>query len=290
MSAVKGSSFLDLTGGAGAGVAAAAAEAATGGTVVDVADWLNERRKRATLRMVILCGSCSAALKQKKMQETLPVQLGLRACCLLEGKDHSSVVKQLKLGKPPGMMPGLQLKRIMRKNHWDEYDAMFLVVNVEVLVEQCERYLKGIDTCVVVDASPHLDKPRVVTCGSALRRQIEIVLASLLHTATTTSFDLIGSADFDVALLGWLLGFPVVYFTCAEDGQTCLSNQHLHIIRVYLFRANKQRVLVCGFSVPATCWENADIQHSLQSAKHGWTTRDDMEWEEHVTVMQQVCL
>ncbi|KAH9255419.1 hypothetical protein BASA81_006538 [Batrachochytrium salamandrivorans] len=204
-----------------------------------------------------------------------------RVCCLLEGREHVRATRGLVKKSLP---VGVELMKIRRTvEAWDEDDdCMYFVVNVRGLVERCEAW-GGEETAamVVVDVSPELAEPKVLPSLSRLTRQIGLVQAALLQRGE----ELVPAEEFDVCLLGWLLGFPVSYHTTHALGRTCLCNQTLAVFSVLYQDPRKQPVF--AFSVPVNLLPAA--QAALEKFAQQCAVRG-LAVGQQVVVADQVCL
>lgn len=199
-----------------------------------------------------------------------------RACCLLEGREHVRATKGL-VGK--GLPAGVALMTIRRAGEaWGEDDCMYFVVDTRRLLERCEEQA----TVLVVDVSPELAEPRVLVDLTKLTRQIGLVRAALLRGG---GGELVPAEEFDVCLLGWLLGFPVSYHTAS--GRTCLCNQALVVFSVFYEDPRRQQTPVFAFSVPTNVLPAA--QPALERFFQQCAARG-LNVHQQAVVADQVCL
>jgi hypothetical protein len=193
-----------------------------------------------------------------------PVRRGIRTAALLEGSAHMQIVRAARSGKIHEIheyIAPLKLVKAMPSEVFDDVkDANYFVVRVESLVERRPNDL------VIVDVSPQ-DVPRIVAKGheryGELMTKVEqckiAVRRPLDHGDAVVN--ILEPGRLDSIILGWLLGYPVVYWS-NDAFENCLSDETL---RVFALReaGRAMSAAFTSFSIPVRVVDNDQVKAAL---------------------------
>ena len=134
----------------------------------------------------------------------------------------------------------------------------------------------------MVDVTDTLDVPYTTNAtplALALRSALLRILAPFCDASTPPprclSLDAAFSAEVDargvsgVAVVGWLLGFPVLYHTASHVGATCLPDLQLTVVQAHVGATSfgfSFPVCVCTCGTPTACLVHAAVSQWIRRA------------------------
>ena len=212
-----------------------------------------------------------------------PLLQNRRSAVLLDGSAHTEAVQALKQGKEIKFeSQDLKLLSLPRSDSWGIDDSINLIIHVPELLLRCEN--EKMTRTIVIDVSPGTSS-RVLEKDHLVYEFIEQKIQKLYVNLRSISKNIIFTSDLDSSFLGWILEYPVVYYSNSENGNS-LSNEIL--ILFLLFEPDKSESFT-SFSVPEQIVNDPRIKSTLELASQKWVNHG-VSWRQKKICLPAVAL